>query len=113
MLGREKVAVKVVDITSSLYKIGNMPLEAALMQGLVHPCIVALLEHKIREKAPPSEKGAFERGAFGRASLQRASSAEREQQLWLVLQYCDKGSLEVCPPLCCVSQSRCVSRSVS
>ncbi|KAK9918541.1 hypothetical protein WJX75_004858 [Coccomyxa subellipsoidea] len=94
MLGREKVAVKVVDITSSLYKIGNMPLEAALMQGLVHPCIVALLEHKIREKAPPSEEGAFERGAFGRASLQRASSAEREQQLWLVLQYCDKGSLE-------------------
>ncbi len=67
-------------------------------QGLHHPCIVGLLEHKIREK-PSTEM----------------ASSERMQQLWLVLQYCDRGSLEVAPmPLlqaCIINLlCNCVSR---
>lgn len=67
------MAVKIVDVLGSLHRMGGLPTEAALMQGLQHPCIVALLEHKVR--GPPSDP-----------SLQR---------LWMILQLCNKGTLEV------------------
>ena len=48
-----------------------MPLEAALLQDLKHDCIVNLLQHR------------FVKGACS------------EQQLWLVMEFCDKGPLDV------------------
>ena len=48
-----------------------MPLEAALLQDVRHSCIVNLLRHKF------------------------ATTPQSERQLWLVMEFCDKGPLDV------------------
>ncbi len=50
-----------------------MPLEAALLQDMKHDCIVNLLKHKF-------------------------VTAQQERQLWLVMEFCDKGPLDVRHP---------------
>lgn len=71
-LDGQAVAVKVVDNLSMLRKLGAMPLEAVLLQDLRHECIVTLLQQSFT--APGSER-----------------------QLWLVMELCDKGPLDVRP----------------
>lgn len=53
---------------------GTMPLEAALLQDMKHDYIVNLLKHKF------------------------ATTSQQERQLWLVMEYCDKGPLDVRHP---------------
>ena len=48
-----------------------MPLEAALLQDMRHDSIVNLLRHKF------------------------TTNSQQERQLWLVMEYCDKGPLDV------------------
>ena len=50
---------------------GTMPLEAALLQDMRHDCIVNLLQKKF------------------------VTTPQEEQQLWLVMEFCDKGPLDV------------------
>ena len=53
------------------------------MQEVRHPAIVSLLAHKLVDTVGAPNQEAPE------------EEAEKQQELWLMLEYCDKGSLEV------------------
>ena len=76
------VAVKIArDITDSGDLVGT-PREAAIMAALEHPNIVRQITHVLA--------GA----ARGRPSYSEQAQLN-EVRLWMVLEFCDKGSLEV------------------
>ena len=67
----------------------GIPTEAALTQELTHPSIVRLHAHMlVRDR---------------RQSLDQPSKGHiplKSDELWLILEYCDKGSVQVLTTLC-------------
>lgn len=85
------------------------PVEAALTEGLSHPGVVKLLEHKTvptqhQRRASLDGGSRLEaRGGDHAAGPRRRRScdgtvgkrAAPESELWLILEYCDKGTVQV------------------
>lgn len=68
----------------------GVPTEAKLTQGLSHPCIVRLHAHKlVKDTRQPCMDG----------YPARAGGPVSTDELWLILEYCDKGSVQVPTPL--------------
>ena len=70
-LSGEKVAVKIVKDPGNALSEGNVPLEALLLEGLSHPCVV------------------------GYRTWKMASTTAGQQRLWIVMDFCNRGTLAV------------------
>lgn len=78
------------------------PLEADLTARLGHPNLVSTLDAASAFREPVAKLAwevakEAEDAADGRAAEQQSSSAPVEET-WLLLEYCDQGSLMVCCP---------------
>ena len=72
LLARERhVAVKIIHDLEASFQEDGKPLEALLMQAADHPNVLRLLDYKLTE------------------------NLAKQKRLWLILDYCDGGSLAV------------------
>ena len=82
-LDGKPVAVKIAQDVTDSGSLDGTPTEAAIMSALDHQHIVRQVTH------------ALAGAARGRPSYSEQLRAA-ELRLWMVLEFCDKGSLEVC-----------------
>lgn len=81
----KRVAVKVVDDASKVQMRDGKPMEAALTEGLTHPAICRLYASNLRSHSRTSADAWGREHGPGRAP----------DEFWLLLEYCDKGSVQV------------------
>ncbi|KAK9843472.1 hypothetical protein WJX81_004368 [Elliptochloris bilobata] len=81
----ERVAVKVCELSAVRFNAAGVPLEVSLTAGLSHPNLLAVRAHTIRLAGRDS-------GARG-GDVQMTKEAPEEGELWLLLDYCNRGCL--------------------
>ena len=67
----------------------GIPTEAALTQALTHPSIVRMHAHMLVR----NRRQSLDQHCNGHTPL-------KGDELWLILEYCNKGSVQVLTPLC-------------
>ena len=73
----------------------GIPTEAALTQALTHPSIVRMHAHMlVRDR-----RQSLDQPCNGHTPL-------KSDELWLILEYCDKGSVQVLPTPCPLAQAK-------
>lgn len=79
--------MKVVDDAEKVQMQDGKPMEAALTEGLTHPAICRLYAHALRSHSRVSSD-----------EWQRENRGiPHPDELWLLLEYCDKGCVQVRP----------------
>ena len=101
----------VEDVRDVRMMLDGRPVESALTEGLSHPGVCKLLAHKTMpselQRRNSVDGAAVGLGGDGAAQLQVGISrrcrsyggpgakAAAESELWLILEFCDKGSMQV------------------